>query len=767
MKSREWADQAAVISCRRGRRHEDASLAPGSGATLRALQDPAKRPPVPREPLADHLFQREGAWFDLDHDRFAKNLRVAKRGAAGGPSGMTSDHLRPLLESVEDTTRFWRLAQDLSRAVVPDEIVDVVRLGRLTALQKPSGGVRGIVAGDIIRRLVARTISQQWATAVERATAPFQYALTTKSGAECIAHELQTLTDLDDRATVLSIDGIGAFDLISRGSMLEGLRSVDGGSSALPFVLQFYGNPSSYLWTADNGVTHGIWQGEGGDQGDPLMPMLYALGQHQALRSVQSHLGAGESLFAFHDDIYTVSQPERVGDIHNLLRDELWHHSRIQIHAGKTQIWNRGGFEPLGHAALLEVARMADPEAKLWFGDLEDRPEERGIRVLGTPLGSDEFVRVQLQLTVDSHRLLLDRIPAVQDLQSAWLLLLFCAVSRATYYLRVCRPSVTDLFARQHDAQIWQCLVALLGHDPPNPVWEVGSLPLHLGGLGLRSAVRTAPAARWGSWADCLHTISERHAHIARTMTDALISPSAGAVHLTGVVRSRASLADSGFVCPEWTALVEGLRPNQPGRDEVDPADHTHVWQFFAAQRVEYHFRAETVWPRLAPTEQALLRSQSGPMSGVPFSAVPSSPPTRFAPQIFRVLLLRRLWLSFPLTSRTCRCGRPLDPRGHHRAACPRAGVLGSRGFSVESAAARVCREAGARVSTNLFVRDLDLPVAPHDARRLEVVADGLPLFGGPSWPSTPLLCPRCVQMGNPAVSAPVRTGQPWQKLTV
>ena len=70
-----------------------------------------------------------------------------------------------------------------------------------------------------------------------------------------------------------------------------------------------------------------------------------------------------------------------------------------------------------------------------------------------------------------------------------------------------------------------------------------------------------------------------------------------------------------------------------------------------------------------------------------------------------------------------------LDLPGHHRAACPRAGVLGSRGFSVESAVARVCREAGARVSTNLCVRDLDQRVAPHDARRLEVVADGLPLF--------------------------------------
>ena len=93
----------------------------------------------------------------LDPDLFAKNLRIARRGAAGGPSGMTSEHLRPLLEHHEDMTRFWRFAQDLARAAVLDDIVELVRLGRMTALQKPNGGVRGIVAGDIIRRLVART----------------------------------------------------------------------------------------------------------------------------------------------------------------------------------------------------------------------------------------------------------------------------------------------------------------------------------------------------------------------------------------------------------------------------------------------------------------------------------------------------------------------------------------------------------------------------------------------------------------------------------
>ena len=60
--------------------------------------------------------------------------------------------------------------------------------------------------------------------------------------------------------------------------------------------------------------------------------------------------------------------------------------------------------------------------------------------------------------------------------------------------------------------------------------------------------------------------------------------------------------------------------------------------------------------------------------------------------------------------------------------------MLGRRGFALESAAAKICREAGGRVATNLFVRDLDVNV-PNliDNRQLEVVADGLPLFAGPA----------------------------------
>ena len=141
---------------------------------------------------------------------------------------------------------------------------------------------------------------------------------------------------------------------------------------------------------------------------------------------------------------------------------------------------------------------------------------------------------------------------------------------------------------------------------------------------------------------------------------------------------------------------------------------------------------SDSLWPRLTPQRRALFRSQGGPMASVPYTSFPIAPHSRFDPQPFRVLLLRRLWLPLPPTARNCRCGLPLDSCGHHRASCAAAGVLGRWGFAVESAAARICREAGARVSVDVRVQDMDLArLDALDNRRLEIVADGLPSLPG------------------------------------
>ena len=92
----------------------------------------------------------------------------------------------------------------------------------------------------------------------------------------------------------------------------------------LPFVRLFYGTPSSYLWEDDAGTVHRVRQGEGGEQGDALMPLLFSLGQHRVLQAAQEQLRPQERLMVFLDDLYMVSQPERVGSVYPRWDQGAW-----------------------------------------------------------------------------------------------------------------------------------------------------------------------------------------------------------------------------------------------------------------------------------------------------------------------------------------------------------------------------------------------------------------------------------------------------------
>ena len=362
---------------------EGASMAPGTNATLRELTHPDIRPPVPREGMSRVVAEAQPAErFQLVSEEFLICVRKARRGAAAGPSGVASDHLFPVLESEVVSDLLTQVASLLATGQVPGEILDAIRLGRLTALSKPDGGVREIVVGDILRRLVARTIAKQVSKQAEAATAPFQYALSTKAGCECVAHILQTLTDLDPEATVMSIDGVGAYDLISRNATHEGVLRMEGGDQILPFVRCFCGSPSTSLWEDEMGVIQHIPQGEGGEQGDPLMPILFALGQHGALEATQARLGRGEHVMDSLDD-YTVSKPDRLVDVHIAVDEEFLTNARICLHHGKTQVWNRGGVEPNGMPELTRAARSVKPDAVVWRGDLGLPLSQQGLKVLG------------------------------------------------------------------------------------------------------------------------------------------------------------------------------------------------------------------------------------------------------------------------------------------------------------------------------------------------------------------------------------------------
>ena len=91
---------------------EGAELAPGSGVTLAALR---RRHAVPQNPIPE--LPPDRPIFHLDESLFSKNVRSARRGVAGGPSGMTSDHLRPLLEHPKDLHFLFQVTEGFSRVL--------------------------------------------------------------------------------------------------------------------------------------------------------------------------------------------------------------------------------------------------------------------------------------------------------------------------------------------------------------------------------------------------------------------------------------------------------------------------------------------------------------------------------------------------------------------------------------------------------------------------------------------------------------------------
>ena len=101
-----------------------------------------------------------------------------------------------------------------------------------------------VVRVDEFLRIVARTLARQFMREVEKTCVPFQFALSTRAGIDCVGQAVRGATDLDPRMTVLSIDGIAAYEILE----VESLRCL------LPFVRSAYSQPSGRGRT--RGPTH-------------------------------------------------------------------------------------------------------------------------------------------------------------------------------------------------------------------------------------------------------------------------------------------------------------------------------------------------------------------------------------------------------------------------------------------------------------------------------------------------------------------------------
>ena len=110
----------------------------------------------------------------FDRERLLVNLRGFAKGVAPDPLGTRNEHLKPVLEDSAATAALHGVANRFASADLPENIARALCLCRMVALQKGAPGVsqahgassrvRGLAVGDTFRRLVGRTLAQQFAS---------------------------------------------------------------------------------------------------------------------------------------------------------------------------------------------------------------------------------------------------------------------------------------------------------------------------------------------------------------------------------------------------------------------------------------------------------------------------------------------------------------------------------------------------------------------------------------------------------------------------
>ena len=315
------------------------------------------------------------------------------------------------------------------------------------------------------------------------------------------------------------------------------------------------------------------------------------------MAEVKAQLAEGELLFAFLDDVYVVAQPTRVRFIYNLLGARFNAEAGIELHEGKTRTWNRRGVCP-------EAMQELGPD--VW--------SPCGIKILGTPVGSQEYVE-RLEERLDDEEKLWNAISWVPDLQCAWQILVQCAGPRCHHFVRTMPPSQSDVYARGHDDGMMSTMHTLLGRLTGTPEQKtranmIALLPSRLGGHGLRSALRLSSGAFWASWADALQMVADRLSTVADQILRSLETDAP--TGCLGELQEAARTLDShSFVDrPTWEQLKFGARP--PPFD-AESGEWQHGWQHHASSASEHHFRETVIVAMSCAADQAHLRSHSGP----------------------------------------------------------------------------------------------------------------------------------------------------------
>jgi hypothetical protein len=344
------------------------------------LADLQKKHPPP-EPIEENSLL-EGpvkrilpCYFDAIDEQTILKAALNTKGSAG-PSGMDADLYRRILcsKNFNATGKALReqialLARNLATKSYNPCLIGAYVNSRLIPLDK-SPGVRPIGIGEVLRRIVGKTISQHTSDEIKEAAGPLQTCAGHGAGAEAAIHAMRTIFESEGTDAVLLIDASNAFNRLNRAVALHNIQITCPIISC--YITNTYRHPSRLFISGGKEIL----SQEGTTQGDPLAMPWYSLSTTTMIDHLQLNHGTVRQ-------VWLADDASAAGKI-----EELYNWYRCLEKTGKCHGYFVNGSKSW---LIVKTPEMA-VKAKEIFGDTVNITTE-GKRHLGAVIGSETFKR--------------------------------------------------------------------------------------------------------------------------------------------------------------------------------------------------------------------------------------------------------------------------------------------------------------------------------------------------------------------------------------
>ena len=218
----------------------------------------------------------------------------------------------------------------------------------------------------------------------------------------------------------------------------------------------------------------------GVQQGDPFAGICFALVLQPVVEAIKTEVPTLSANVWLHDDGSAVGTEEELKSVVAIVKRDGPQRG-LHLQPDKSTVWSPSPLAP-GNKDPLQCGIK--------------QVEEPGIKLLGAPIGSDEFIAQFVKKKVEKIKIITAQLPSLHQPHLEFVLLRSClALPKIVYILRTTDPSKFWHLLRDFDSTTRESLSRILGGAVSDRSWEQAKLPISMGGLGLRAAEDHAAAA--------------------------------------------------------------------------------------------------------------------------------------------------------------------------------------------------------------------------------------------------------------------------------